>query len=858
MSGPAGQPIEVFYSYAHKDEALREELETHLSLLRRQGQISGWHNRNINAGTEWAQAIDEHLGTAQIILLLISADFLASDYCYSIEMQYALGRHEAGEVCVIPILLRPVSWEGAPFSRLQMLPRDNIPVVSPTWYSRDEAWTHVVQELRKVITSLKTTLSIPSSAPALRIWHVPYRRNPLFTGREDLLQQIRDCFTASKSGKTVALSQQQAISGLGGIGKTQTALEYAYRYRHEYRAVLWISAASKETLETELVTLAGVLGLPQQPGQDQPAIIAAVKAWLTGQADWLLILDNADDLSMVAAYLPQGDAANSHILLTTRAQAVGHLAYKVQVEQMDLAEGALLLLRRIHILTPEATLEQASSKAQEEAQAIVAELGGLPLAIDQAGAYIEETGCSLAGYLDLYRLRHKDLLQRRSTLPSDHPEPVATTWDLSFRLVEQANPAAADLLRLCAFLDPDAIAEPLLTEGAHALGEVLAPVVADPFAFNQAIEELLKFSLIRRNAERQILSVHRLVQAVLKDAIPEKQQRQWVEHAAQVVNAAFPTERWQAVDHLLTHALVCATLIEQYQLESSQAARLLDRTATYLQDRALYREAEGLFQHALTMREKVLGLDHPSTSTALNNLALLYLDQGRDAEAESLFQRSLAIKEKALDPDHPRTAATLDNLAQLYYAQGRDAEAESLFQRSLAIKEKVGGPDHPETSTTLNNLACLYHTQGRYAEAESLLLRALAIDEQRDPDYPGTAATLDNLARLYHTQGRYAEAESLLLRALAIKEKALDPDHPDTAITLNNLALLYLDQGRDAEAESLFQRSLAIKEKVLDPDHPSIAITLQNYAIMLRAMKRESEAVRLEARAKAIRTKKHS
>jgi tetratricopeptide (TPR) repeat protein len=689
MSGTSeqrGQLLEVFYSYAPEDEGFQRELAKHLTLLQRQGQIAGWHHRDISAGTDWAKETHEHLNSAQIILLLISTDFLASDYCYSVEMQRALERHEAREAHVIPIILRPVSWEGAPFSKLQMLPRESLPIMSKQWENRDEAWTHVVQELRKVIASLKTTIPIPSPAPAPRIWHVPYRRNPFFTGREDLLQQIHDRFTTSNSGNAVAISQPQAISGLGGIGKTQTSLEYANRYRRMYRTVLWVSASSKETLETELVALARVLGLPEQ--RDQQSIIAAVKAWLTEQRDWLLILDNADDLSMIRGYLPEGESTNGHILLTTRAQAVGSLAHKVEVEQMDPAEGALLLLRRVHLLTPETTLEQATIKAREEAQAIVAELGGLPLAIDQAGAYIEETGCSLAGYLDLYRSRRKELLQRRSTLPTDHPEPVATTWDLSFRLVEHANPAGAELLRLCAFLDPDAIAESLLTRGAEYLGDVLAPVVANPFAFNQAIEELRKFSLIRRNADAQVLSVHRLEQVVLKDAMPEEQQREWAERAVQVVNAAFPGERWQVVDHLLPHALACASLIEQYQLASPETAWLLDRTATYLQDRALYRQAEPLFQRALAIYKIALVPEHRDTAETLNNLALLYRVQGRYTEAEPLFQRALAICEKALDPDHPDTATILENYVLLLREMKREREAVPLEARAKAIHAK--------------------------------------------------------------------------------------------------------------------------------------------------------------------------
>jgi hypothetical protein len=171
-------PLQVYYSYALQDEALHKELETHLSILQRQSLITGWHQRNISPGTERAPTIDQHLSTAHIILLLISPNFLASDFCYSLEMTQALARHDAGEARVIPILIRPVSWEGAPFSKLQILPREGIPVTSKQWESRDDAWLNVTKELRSVIAELKKTRQPQVTALSPRIWHVPIVATP--------------------------------------------------------------------------------------------------------------------------------------------------------------------------------------------------------------------------------------------------------------------------------------------------------------------------------------------------------------------------------------------------------------------------------------------------------------------------------------------------------------------------------------------------------------------------------------------------------------------------------------------------------------------------------------------------------
>ena len=225
-------PVEIFCSYAHEDEEWLRKLETHLSLLRRQGLISFWHDRLIAPGTDWARAIDEHLETASVILLLVSADFFAADYCYGVEIQRALEREMASEARVVPILVRPVDWKSAPFAHLQALPTDAKPVAS--WSDEDTALADVVAGIRRVIEDIPLLAASAPRAALPSFWNVPYPRNPFFLGRESELLHIRQHLQADQA---TALSQPQAISGLGGIGKTQLALEYAYRYHQDYQAV---------------------------------------------------------------------------------------------------------------------------------------------------------------------------------------------------------------------------------------------------------------------------------------------------------------------------------------------------------------------------------------------------------------------------------------------------------------------------------------------------------------------------------------------------------------------------------------------------------------------------------------------
>jgi tetratricopeptide (TPR) repeat protein len=683
-------------------------------------------------------------------------------------------------------------------------------------------------------------------------WHMPMRRNPLFTGRETILTLLREQLTSHRS---MALTQVQAISGLGGIGKTQIAVEYAYRYRELYSHVFWVRAATSSDLLADFVSIAQTLTLADGDEPNQYLVALSVKRWLETHDGWLLILDNADDLSTITNFMPQ--STRGHIVLTTRAQATGIVAQALDVEKMDLQEGVLLLLRRAKRLQPGGLQEQVQPLHRAEAEAIVRELDGLPLALDQAGAYIEEKQCSLSTYLSLYRTHRKALLLRRSTMPSDHPEPVAATWQLSFRSVEQNQPAAADLLCLCAFLDPDAIPEALLLQGAE-LGTVLGPIVTDTFMLNEAIEELLKYSLVRRNADAQLLSVHRLVQAVLRDEMDATTLSRWMARCIQLLNHIFPAgtmlvEQWEWCEQLVPHVLKSTTFNVQWE-NSLEAAALFHKTASYLFDRVRYGEAEPLFVHTLHIKERVLGLYHPEVALSLYHLGSLYYEQANYEEAEPLFVRALTIWEQASDVDHSQIAYPLNGLADLYYEQGKYEEAEPLYARALSIREQTSGHDYVELAHPLSGLANLHRRQGKYEEAEPLSLRALSIREQAlGLNHPEVAHSLNHLANLYYEWGKYERAEPLSLRALQMLEKALGPDHSDVARSLNPLAGLYAMQGKHEEAEALFLRALRIQERALGPDHPKIAFPLNGLASLYVMQERYEEAEALFLRALRVR-----
>ncbi len=694
---------DFFISYRGLDQPWAEWIAYQLEEANYSVVIQAW---DFQPGSSFIHAMDKATREAQRTIAVLSPDYFASPYT-TVEWQAAYHKDPTGQQgFLLPIRVRPCQVEGllGPLVYIDLVDLDEA-----------EAKEKLLREVHrhdqdqpkrakppqapgfpgKVQHSVAEPQTFPGAFPAL--WNMPFRRNPFFTGREELLKHLRENLTTTKAA---ALVQAQAISGLGGIGKTQTAVEYAYRYYHTYHTILWMNAAARDALITSYVELAALLALPEQQEQDQKKIVAAVKRWFTTHDRWLLIVDNADDLSLVEEFLPAADHGN--LLLTTRAAAPGTLAQRIEVEKMDLEESMLLLLRRARVLAPGGTIDQASATDRAAAEALAREMDGLPLALDQAGAYIEETQSRLSTYLQQYRQRQVRFLQRRGGSGTEHPEPVAKTWSLSFEKVELLDPVAADLLRFCAFLAPDAIPEQLILDGASELGLRLQAIAADASLLDEAIGTLLRYSLVKRQPDEQTIVVHRLVQAILKTSMDAATQQAWAENTVRALNRAFPDEtdyrNWSRCQQYLPHAQACALFIDQWQLTFPEAGRLLNEVGYYLY--LPHAQACALFidQWQLTF---------PEAGRLLNEVGYYLYYRAQYGEAEPLYRRAISIGEKTLGPEHPNLATRLNNLAGLYQDQGKYAEAEPLYRRSLGIFEKVLGKGHPSTERVRANYAAL-------------------------------------------------------------------------------------------------------------------------------------------------------
>lgn len=680
---------------------------------------------------------------------------------------------------------------------------------------------------------------------------VPYMRNAFFTGREAILARLHTLFAVHKSS-TARLPL--ALAGLGGVGKTQIALEYTYRFMREYHTIAWLRADSAEVLAADFAAIATLLNLPIQHEQDQRRIIKVVKDWLTQMSRWLLIFDNADHPERIYDFLPS--PCYGHMLLTTRSHATATYAQPIEIREMTPDEGTYFLLRRAKVIELVTSATEIAKEDSHAAQDISQALDGLPLALEQAGAYIEETGCTLSRYATLYQTHRNSLLQYKGGTSREYPYSVATTWSLAFESI-RSTPLANTLLHFFAFLAPDAIPEEIFTEGTAILGALFEPLALNPLTLDLAIKELLRYSLLRRNAAIGIFSMHRLVQAVLKDRLDEPTQRFWAEGVIKAVNHIFPDVQattWSTCQRYLAQAQVCTDLIEQWEIRCKEAQRLLYQTGCYLRDRAQYAQAETLLKRAVAWQEELLGSKHPDVATTLDALASTHFEQGNYLQAEALHQQALTLREQALGPEHPDVAKSLNDLAHLRYFLHENTyhEAEQMFRRALAIREKALGKDHPDVALTLQTFGHLYNYQGQYEQALALYQRALEIRERAlGADHPDLADLLTSIGRNYHRMGNVEQAENFYQRAIAIYE-AVAPEHPQLGLLLDNTGIIFMSRGNYDQAEQYFTRSLTIHERALGTVHPHIAKCLTNFAQLYAILARYDQAEALATRALTI------
>ena len=650
--------------------------------------------------------------------------------------------------------------------------------------------------------------------------------------------------------------QRVALVGLGGVGKTQIALEFAFQIQQlsPERSVFWVQASDATSFESSYREIGQQLKIPGL-GDDKADVKELVKARLSqeGAGRWILIVDNADDFELLYnradersqrcalhEYLPFNPLGA--ILFTTRDReaATRYAGSKViTIEEMDDAESRELLKTG---LQNQQLVEDEGGTAR-----LLNLLVNLPLAIMQAVAYLNAKEATIAEYLRIYEESGDSVIKLLSKDFEDRwrypgmKNPVAATWLISFEQIRHRDPLAADYMAFMSCIN-----------GQDIPRDLLPP--ATQFEKTEAIGTLKAFGFIKERLRGESYDIHRLVHIAMRSWLElNKELTLWSGKTLKRIADTFPWPKhknkaiWTVY---LPHTQCILASAEDFSEFKESQGDILSKAGECFRITGKYAEAEQMNRRALQLKEQVLGAEHPSTLDSMNNLAVVLSSQGKYAEAEQMHRRELELSIHVLGAEHPSTLDSMNNLALVLGSQGKYAEAEQMHRRALQLKEQVLGTEHPSTLDSMNNLAVVLNSQGKYAEAEQMHRRELELSiHMLGAEHPSTLDSMNNLALVLGSQGKYAEAEQMHRRALQLKEQVLGAEHPSTLDSMNNLANVLDSQGKYAEAEQMHRRALELSIQVLGAEHPSTLGSMNNLANVLDSQGKYAEAEQMHRRA---------
>ncbi|OYE05584.1 tetratricopeptide repeat protein [Nostoc sp. 'Peltigera membranacea cyanobiont' 232] len=649
---------------------------------------------------------------------------------------------------------------------------------------------------------------------------VPLER---FVGREAELEKLHQQLQTSRQVAIVA------VAGMGGVGKTELATQYAKQHLQNYQGgVCWLSAQGID-VGIQILRFAQLKFKLIAPDDWELAdrLKYCWQNWEKGEV--LLVFDDVTDYKkQVQPYLPP-ESPRFKVLLTTR------LGFDRTLPQLPL--GVLKPLAAMKLLKLLVDRERIKSEPWV-AREIYKFLGYLPLALELVGRYLDTMPDlsleKLLKRLEKKRLEHEAIAKANPLMRYEYG--VAEAFALSWEKLDENARFVGCWLSLYALADIPFSVEMIKDEETQELWE-------------KAIAELRKLHLIQRQS-KGIYRLHPLIRQFFQMKLDESSEAdkvktnftaQMLEVAKQIPQQPNREDIFNLTPHI-PHLAEVATHLSQY-LSDEDFTWPLTGLSRFYNGQGLYQQAEPWYKLCVEVTENRLGLEHPDVVTSLNNLAVLYVSTGRYSKAESLYQRALELSKRLLGDNHLDVATSLNNLAGLYESTGRYSEAETLFQQALELSKRLLGGNHPHIANSLNNLAVLYRSTGRYNEAESLFQQALELRKRLLGDnHPNVANSLNNLAELYRSTGRYSKAEPLFQQALELSKRLLGDNHPNVANSLNNLAELYRSTGRYSEAEPLFQQALELRKRLLGDNHPHIATSLNNLALLYRFTGRYSKA----------------
>jgi hypothetical protein len=646
------------------------------------------------------------------------------------------------------------------------------------------------------------------------IWNMP-PRNADFTGRGAGLEQLRDNLMAG--GRAVVVAQ--ALYGLGGVGKTQMALEYAYRFMADYDLAWWVPAERTDQIVSSLAELAGRLGISISENVTEAAK-AVLESLRRGRspARWLLIFDNAEDPKELEPFLPAG---GGHVLITSRNQTWSHLAEALEIDVFQRQESITHLLSHVPNL------------AEADADRVAAALGDLPLAIEQAGAWLEQTGMQAEEYLEQLQTHAPRVLAMGEV--ANYPESVITAWNMSIDRLRGRSPAAARLLQLCAFFSSGPISMILLY--SDEMINALLPFddsLTEKLVLGRVIREISRLALIKVDQGNNSIQIHRLVQAVIRSRMTDEEQEAACHDIHEILVGARPRRgetddpvNWERYDIIWPH-LEPSHADECTQENTRQL--LLDHVR-FLWKRGEYDAGLELARRLETRWEQQLGPDHRQTLYLRFHIANLLRSQGKFRDAREIDAHVLERQQEVLPSDHPYTLMTAGGLAADLRALGEFQQALERDQETYERFKDQFGADHPRTLAAANNLAVSLRLVGdcftaREIDQETLDLRRRVLGR----DHPDSLYSEANLARDIREAGLFTESVNMLRQTLGNYQRVLGDDLPDTLRTAKSLAVSLRKCGAQREALRLTEETYERYRARYDKDGPDVLACALNLA----------------------------
>ena len=708
------------------------------------------------------------------------------------------------------------------------IPKNHIDLCKPE-SQNNLVYLGVKKFIEECLKKKQITLNSPTN--------IIQRGTPYFVGRDSQLEQLHQ-----ELQKTDRLAIC-AIAGMGGVGKTELALQYALRYQDNYPGGrCWFPVRGLD-LGIQVVSFGRTeLGLTIPDDLEfKEQVRYCWRHWPEGTV--LIVLDDVASFSndykqRIKPYLPPADS-RFKVLVTSR-QRPGASYRRIDLDVLS-REAALELLGKL-------VGKERIDKELNEAEAFCEWLGYLPLGLELVGRYLDEHPTLTIAKVQK-RLEKKKLAAKALLDPTEEGEMtaqlgVAAAFELSWEDLKDCPEAQQLGCRLSLFA-------PAPFEWSLVEFCVIETQDEDEWEEEQEdLEELRDSNLVKLHllqlTEQQTYQLHPLIREFFQTKLAELSEadsykesfcKTMVAKAKEIPDT--PTQEIiAAVTSAIPHVEEVATVLTDW-LRDEDLIEPFVGLGRFSEGQGIYDQAEPWYEQCLEITRSRLGEEHRDVALSINNLAYLYQAQGRYHEAEPLFVQALDMRKQLLAQDHPHVATSLNNLANLYRTQGRYHEAEPLYVQALDMRKQLLGQEHPDVATSRANLAYLYQAQGRYHEAEPLIVQALDMRKQLlGQNHPSVATSLHNLALLYQAQGLYHEAEPVYVQALDMKKQLLGQDHPHVASTLHNLGYLYQAQGRYHEAEPLFVQALDIAEKKLGSNHPNTVIYRDNLE-SLRDLKRE-------------------